>query len=255
MPHIRHILLVAFALICQTSKIAAYTLIRPETPMIFTLIEGWDASSENVATQVSVMPRMLQLPPLNLPKDFKKQIHKSKVTAKLLINREGKVAQIEIISYIDLRHVEAVVESMKHARFSSGKVDGVDVACWVTQPFVYALSDDDLVHLYGKVYDRKKVDQDAKALFMPELSNPAGKWGAPENGQVQVGFSVLPNGDVGAIDIRESDHHQFSGAVIDFLDQCRFQPAEKDGKKVSVWWVTSFTFTSETSVSTSASQP
>lgn len=123
----------------------------PEDSVMFALMEAdkinpdvWNDtlhildSLEFDYDEVDIKPKLLKYIEPEYPNLARMSMYTGKVLLKVLVNREGEVEKIHLVSGNPLFNA-AAIKAGKSCRFAPGKKDGIPVKVWVQLPVIFRL--------------------------------------------------------------------------------------------------------------------
>lgn len=203
-------------------------------------------SQENVDEQIKFDFNQL-LSTIEYPENIK--FDKAKVVLKIYVNKRGKVEKTEIISS-DNNELNQVIEDAikKYDGFTPARKNGQFVDYWIKVPFLFSKSDGKLTRMYNANPEIEDIQLDK----MPEvdLNKLMGLVKYPEDaykqkieGKVIASVLIDEEGKASEIKIISSDNIMLNASAINAINEYgKFEPAEKDSKKVKSWVSIPFTF-------------
>ena len=179
-----------------------------------------------------------------------KPVYPRRVTVRLefKVNVDGSVSDMRVLSGLEGFH-QAAIDAISQYRFKPGTLNGKVVPVRMQQAIIFrppkqqsqppASGDADS----SKVLEFFMVEVKPKVLHAVKPVHPEEAIRDSLEGKVFLKFIVNVDGSVSDVSVlRVIGSEVFRQAAIDAVSQCRFKPAEHNGKPVAVWMTQPITF-------------
>jgi TonB family protein len=172
------------------------------------------------------------------------------VYVKIWVDKNGKVAQTEVVKS-DARVLDlAAREAAQQWEFKPALLKGKAIDVWVTVPFKFKLSDGDKKKAVSMSLKARRFPpaEDVKHDTEPELVDridpmyPEEAKQAGLEGTVYTKMWIDDNGKVVEAIVTKSDNPVFNQASMEAALQWTFKPATANGKPIAVWVTVPFRF-------------
>ncbi len=220
---------------------------KPEpTPEQLTLPStSIDADSSKVLEffMVEVKPKVLHSVKFVHPEEAIRDSLEGKVFLKFMVNVDGSVSDVSVLRGPEVFH-QAAIDGISQFRFryKPAEHNGKSIAVWMTQPVSFRLPKQPTAPpAFGNADSSEAleffmVEVKPKVLHSVKPVHPEEAIRDSLEGKVFVKFIVNVDGSVSNVRVlRVIGSEIFRQAAIDAVSQCRFKPAEHNGKPVAVW--------------------
>ena len=155
------------------------------------------------------------------------------VQLKFVVNVDSSVSDVTVFNGPEIFH-KAATDAVSQWRFKPAEHKGRVVPVTLVTPIQFSSTPDNVLEFWS--VDVKPVLTNPVEPVYPDKARKAGV-----TGNVFLKFVVNVDGTVSHINVikGKADFHK---AAIDAISQCRFTPAEHDGKPVPVWMTQRISF-------------
>ena len=176
------------------------------------------------------------------PSDLRKKGIQGTVILGFIVNKEGRVANIKVLSSDHELFAEPAVDAVKYWRFEPAEMNGKPVACRVRIPIPFKIRNSKIledtnngqpIESEESVYELNSVTKPPKPVKQSAPKYPQDLRKKGIQGTVTLRFIVSKDGKVVNVTVLSSDHELFEEPAVDAVKKWRFEPAEKNGKPVA----------------------
>ena len=208
-----------------------------------------DADSSKVLAfyMVEVKPKVLHavVKPVH-PEEAIRDSLEGKVFLKFIVNVDGSVSDVRVLRGSEVFY-QAAIDAALQFQFKPAEHNGKVVPVWMTQPISFRLpkqqstppasgdADSSKVLEFYMVEVKPKVLHSVKPMYPEEAIRDS------LEGKVFLKFIVNVDGSVSDVKVLRGKTI-FHKAAMDAVSQCRFKPAEHNGKVVPVWMTQPLSF-------------
>ena len=176
--------------------------------------------------EVDVKPHPVKIFPPEYPDEAPENEIYGVVDLKIIVNVDGSVSDVTVLKGPEIFH-RAATDAVLQWRFKPAEYNGKVVPVTLLTPIRFSSKPDNVLEFWS--VDVKPVLTNPVGSVYPDKARKAGL-----AGNVFLRFVVNVNGTVSHINVLKGNAI-FHEAAINAISQCRFTPAEHDGKPVPVW--------------------
>ncbi len=183
--------------------------------------------------EVDVKPHPVKILPPEYPEEAPENKIDGVVHLKIIVNVDGSVSDVTVLNGPEIFH-NAATDAVLQWRFKPAEYNGKVVPVTLLTPIRFSSKPDNVLEFWS--VDVKPVLTNPVGPVYPDKARKAGLVG-----NVFLRFVVNVNGTVSHINVLKGKAI-FHEAAIDAISQCRFTPAEHEGKPVPVWMAQRISF-------------
>ena len=183
--------------------------------------------------EVDVKPHPVKILPPEYPEEAPENKIDGVVHLKIIVNVDGSVSDVTVLNGPEIFH-NAATDAVLQWRFKPAEYNGKVVPVTLLTPIRFSSKPDNVLEFWS--VDVKPVLTNPVGPVYPDKARKAGLVG-----NVFLRFVVNVNGTVSHINVMKGKAI-FHEAAIDAISQCRFTPAEHEGKPVPVWMTQRISF-------------
>ena len=183
--------------------------------------------------EVDVKPHPVKILPPEYPEEAPENKIDGVVHLKIIVNVDGSVSDVTVLKGPEIFH-NAATDAVLQWRFKPAEYNGKVVPVTLLTPIRFSSKPDNVLEFWS--VDVKPVLTNPVGPVYPDKARKAGLVG-----NVFLRFVVNVNGTVSHINVLKGKAI-FHKPAIDAISQCRFTPAEHEGKPVPVWMTQRISF-------------
>ena len=183
--------------------------------------------------EVDEKPHPVQIVAPDYPENAPENEIDGVVHMKIVVNVDGSVSDVTVLNGPGIFH-NAATDAVLQWRFKPAEYNGKVVPVTLLTPIRFSSKPDNVLEFWS--VDVKPVLTNPVAPVYPDKARKAGLVG-----NVFLKFVANVNGTVSHINVIKGKAI-FHEAAIDAISQCRFTPAEHEGKPVPVWMTQRISF-------------
>ena len=180
-----------------------------------------------------------QEPPV-YPPDIKQAGMRGEVRVSFVVDKDGKVRNPVVISSTNPGFNQSAIDAVLKWCFTPGFRHGVPVNTRIEVPIIFELDEPDggaePYEVTDRHIDQSKLPPEFRFDIPPKPANvvfavyPFELLRDGVDGNAEVRFMVSPGGEVRQAAVIKATRPEFGQALMAMLDECKFQPAMKNGK-------------------------